>query len=48
VAAPDESKIAAAIGSQPDSGPSARDRAYAEAISAMTPEQLAAAFGTGR
>ena len=48
VAAPDESIIAAAIGSQPDPGPSAKDRAYAEAISAMTPKQLAAAFGTGR
>ena len=48
VAAPDESKIAAAIGSQPDTGPSAKDRAYEEAISAMTPKQLAAAFGTDR
>jgi hypothetical protein len=45
---PDESKTAAAIGSQPESGPLAKWHQYEQAISDMTPKQRAAAFGPGR
>ena len=45
VAAPDESKIAAAIAEHSDTGPQARARAYQEALRSMTPQQLEAAYG---
>jgi hypothetical protein len=45
VSAPDESKIAAAIASHSETGPIARERAYEQKISQMTPKQLRDAFG---
>jgi hypothetical protein len=48
VSAPDESKIAAAISEQSGTGPIARERAYQQAVSSMTPKQLEAAYGIGK
>ena len=47
VSAPDESKIAATIGSHSDTGPIARARAYQEKLDSMTPQQQADAFVRG-
>ncbi|MEA2418725.1 MAG: hypothetical protein QOE60_931 [Thermoleophilaceae bacterium] len=46
VSSPDESKIAAAIGEHNDVGPVARARAYQQALSQMSPKQIARAYGS--
>jgi hypothetical protein len=47
VAAPDESKIAAAIAEHSDTGPQARARAWQEKLDSMTPKERARIYGSG-
>ena len=47
-AAPDESKIAAALAEHADTGPQARARAWQQKLDSMTPQQEAEAFVEGQ